>query len=561
MEPRTGSSDADSICFVRGLPRWALTGLVALGVALFVSGCSLGDDEERPDEATIAFSAQPDSLDPAMSYSLEAAPILWAAYTSPLTYRHADGAVGAQLVPGLARKMPAVLDDGRVYRFRFRVGLRYSDGSALRASDFEHALKRTLFLSAPGGQRLLGIVGAEEYAHAHKENADLAGVTTDNATGLVTVRLEHPDGTFPYALAGAFAAPVPATTPFRRLTTRPPLGVGPFRFADVDPGQDIVLARNEDAPELPTVPRPALRRITIKIMPSLRRETLEISRGNLDFMFDPPPTELRAQMRREHAGRFEEFVSNSTFYFWLNSSIPPFNNPALRRAVHLGLNKPALARLYGGGLEPTCNFLPPLMPGYREFMPCPFGSPETGGDVAKARAIVHREGALGTKVHVWGNSLEPTREVMEAFADQLDRIGLDPELEIIAPSVYFQVIGEENPELQAGFSSWFQEFPHPASFLAAVRGDLIVDEGNYNFSRTDEPALTAAIKRLQEQPGLGAAVRRRWARLDRQVVRDAGVIPYGHLRYVTFMSERMDFERCSPNHPVYLTDFSRFCLH
>lgn len=508
---------------------------------------------------TIAFSAQPDSLDPAMSYSLEAAPILWAVYTPPLTYRHADGAAGAQLVPGLAARLPTVSRNGRVYRFRFRRGLRYSDGSSFRPSDFEHALKRTLFLAAPGSNRLLGIAGAERYAAEGRESADLAGVTT-GASGRVTVRLKRPDGTFPYALAGAFAAPVPGDTAFRRLGIQPPPGIGPFRFERVDPGQELVLTRNPHAPDLETIPRPAVRRITIKLMPSLRREALEVSRNNLDFMFDPPPADLRSGIRDDHPDRYEEFVSNSTFYFWLNSSIPPFDNRALRRAVHIALDKPGLARLYAGGVEPTCNFLPPRMPGYRELAPCPFGDPHAHGDPERAREIVSREGALGTQIHVWGNSLEPTAQVTVAFADKLKEIGFEPELEILDPSVYFQVIGGQRENLHAGFSNWFQEFPHPASFLAAVRGDLITEEGNYNFSRTDIPRLTAAIKRLQRKPHLGPGVRRRWARLDRRAVRDAGVVPFGHLRYSTFMSDRMDFERCSPNHPVYLTDFTRFCL-
>jgi peptide/nickel transport system substrate-binding protein len=535
--------------------------LAALVCCCSLSGCSLGDDPpEEPGEATIAFAAQPDALDPASSYSIEGGAILWSVYTPPLTYRHADGAAGAELIPGLARELPELSADGRTYRFRFRPGLRYSDGSTLRASDFEHAVKRTLFLASPGSKFLLGIVGAERYLQAKRQRADIEGIEADDADGTVSVRLARPDGTFAYALASAFAAPVPATTPFKRLTRRPPPGAGPFRFETVEPGRRLVLGRNPHWPGLPGVPRAALQKITIEFVHNLRRQAQEVSRGTLDFMFDPVPADLRSQIRREHSDRYEEFVSNSTFYFWLNSSVPPFDDPELRRAVHLGLDKVAIARLYGGSLQPTCNFLPPLMPGHRAIDPCPFGDPAAGGDPAAARAILRREGALGTRVRVWGNSLEPTKAVVQAFADQLESMGFDPKLEILAPGIYFQAIGDDGDELQAGFSSWFQEFPHPATFMAAVRGDLITPTGNYNYSHTDLPGLTAAVARLQAERRLSPAVLRRWAALDRQVVEDAGVVPYGHLRYSTFMSERMDFEHCSPNHPVYLTDFSRFCL-
>ncbi len=95
--------------------------------------------------------------------------------------------------------------------------------------------------------------------------------------------------------------------------------------------------------------------------------------------------------------------------------------------------------------------------------------------------------------------------------------------------------------------------------MAAVRGDRIPASGNYNFSRTRDAQLTAEIRRLQRQRELSETLDE-WAAVDRQVVNDAGVIPYGHLKFPTFMSERMDFERCSPSHPVYVTDYTRFCL-
>jgi ABC-type transport system substrate-binding protein len=200
------------------------------------------------------------------------------------------------------------------------------------------------------------------------------------------------------------------------------------------------------------------------------------------------------------------------------------------------------------------------MSGYRELRPCPFGAPESGGDVATARAIVEREGAAGAPVQVWGHTLEPNRQATEAFADQLAAIGFKPRLKLVSPSLYFELVGGAKPVFQAGIGAWFQEYPHPTSFFDAVRGDLIRASGNYNYSRTDIPSLTAAIKRLRGEPELTWGTRSRWAALDKRVVNDAGVIPFGHSRSSVFMSERMDFARCSPRHLVYITDFSRFCV-
>jgi peptide/nickel transport system substrate-binding protein len=320
-----------------------------------------------------------------------------------------------------------------------------------------------------------------------------------------------------------------------------------------------VLVRNREFPGLPNVPRAKLERIEVEIGGEARAQAQRIARNKLDYMLDPIPADMLDEIRRDHPDRYEENVSNSTFYFWLNSSIPPFDNHRLRQAVHTALDKPALSRLYGGLMQPTCNFLPPAIPGHEPIDPCPYGDPDAHGDVDKAKAIVEDENAAGTEVKVWSLSASPSDDVVAAFADRLEQIGLQPKLETLAPSVYFQTIGNANtPDLHAGFANWFQEFPHPASFMAAVRGDLITATGNYNFSRTDIPALTRRVKQLQRDPDLAGRLDD-WAALDRQVIDDAGVVPYGHLRYITFMSDGMNFDDCSPFHPVYITDFSRFC--
>ena len=82
------------------------TGLLAclLTAALGWAGCASDEEEPEGGVARIAYSAQPDSLDPAKTYSLEGAAIVWTVYTGPLTYRHADGRAGTDVVPGLAEE-------------------------------------------------------------------------------------------------------------------------------------------------------------------------------------------------------------------------------------------------------------------------------------------------------------------------------------------------------------------------------------------------------------------------------------------------------------------------
>src|SRR5205085_6458402 len=150
-------------------------------------------------------------------------------YTPLLTYRHASGHAGTELVPGLAESLPQVSRDGRTYWLKLRAGLRYSDGEPVRASDFEHAIERVLALASPGTSFFLGIDGAQQYVGRKRHGGRLRGITTDDRTRAIAIRLTQPDGTFPNVLAMVFAAPVPRSTPFSNRTASPPPGVGPYR--------------------------------------------------------------------------------------------------------------------------------------------------------------------------------------------------------------------------------------------------------------------------------------------------------------------------------------------
>lgn len=115
-----------------------LSGFAAIGCG----GGAADGDTRRGGSITIAQSAQPDALDPALSYVADVWEALWLVYTPLLTYKRVGGEEGTELIPGLAEGLPEISQDGRTYRLKLRKGLRYSDGRPVRASDFEHTIKR-----------------------------------------------------------------------------------------------------------------------------------------------------------------------------------------------------------------------------------------------------------------------------------------------------------------------------------------------------------------------------------------------------------------------------------
>lgn len=557
------------------LGRRALALLVAVLAMSVLAACGDDDGGEDPGSGgegggkkggsvTISQTSQPDYLDPALLYTVNGLEPSWLVWTPLLTYRRVDGPGGSELIPGLAEAMPEISEDALTYKLKLRKGLKYSDGSPVKASDFEHTIKRVLNLESGGSAFYEVIDGATEYVEAGKPDGDISGIETDDKTGDITITLTEPDGSFSNVLAMWFAGLVPGDTPFENLTKNPPPGVGPYTYTESVPNRQFVMERNAefDKNPIPGIPPGNLDKITTKIVKSAQRQAQDVISGQLDYMQDPPPADLKPEVKAKYSDRYREQVAASTYYFFMNERVPPFDKKEVRDAVNFGVDKPALARLFAGEIAPGCSFLPPGMPGFSESLDvedCPWGDPNEPPDLEKARQMIKDAGEAGTEVTVYGNNDDPSDKVTEAYADMLTKMGLKATPKILDGGVYFQTIGNAKTKAQTGFANWFQDFPHPKNFMFLVDGKSIQPTNNQNFGNTDDPEITKGIAELNKEPDV-QEVAGDWEELNKKLVERGWVVPYGHRKLATFLSERMDFENCSRFHVVYFNDYSSWCL-
>jgi peptide/nickel transport system substrate-binding protein len=552
--------------------------VLAAVAAIGLASCGSSDDEtsaggqggDANATVTVGQASQPDYLDPALSYTIHGWEPMWLVYTPLLTYNREGGEAGSELMPGLAEEMPEVSPDGKTYRLKLRDGLKYSDGKPVKASDFEHTIKRVLNLESGGGPYYEVIEGASEYLSGGNAEADISGIEANDKTGEITIKLTAPEAAFSNILAMNFAGIVPGDTPFENMTKDPAPGVGAYMFTKSIPNREFVLEKNPNFSEdtIPGVPTANIGTIQTKIIPSVPKQTQDVIKNELDFMQEPPAPDFMAEILERFGPegseeqRFKEYTTLSTYFFFLNAKVAPFDDPKVREAVNYGVDKPALERLFAGTLAPGCSFLPPEMPGFDEDLNtsgCPFGDPNEPPDLDKARQMIKEAGAEGAKVTVWGTDVDPTPAITQAYADQLNEIGLDAEPKIINGGVYFQTIGNQKTEAQTGFLNWFGDFPHPLNFFFLVDGKTIQPTNNQNISNTDDPKINKELEELREEPEIGA-VTDRWEELNRYLVESAYLVPYGHRKLTTFMAERMDFENCTRVSPIYYNDYSQWCL-
>jgi peptide/nickel transport system substrate-binding protein len=505
-------------------------------------------------------SVLPDNYDPVMFQTVQANQPLQLVYTGLVTYRHAEGAEGTEVIPGLAEAMPEVSADKKTYKFKLREGLKYSDGTAVKASDFEHTIKRLNFLGGPFSSFTSTIKGVPEYIAAKKEDADISGITSDDATGEITVQLSEPDGKFLYAIGLANAAPTPAAkSPFK--ATRGIPGIGPYTIDVVNPTREYTLQKTPGF-NIPGIEKGHIDKfiVTKSTVPKM---TQDVIANKIDFMTEDPTGDLLPQVKAKYSDRFRMDPNPpNTYWFFLNETVKPFDSLEARQAVNYALDSRALQRIFGGRLEPTCNFLPPAYAstGYKKLDPCPYGDPAGEPNIAKAKQLVEKSGYKGMEVTVWGNTKDPRPAITDYFRDLMNSIGFKAKTKILDQQVYFGTVGDKKTKAQAGFTDWYQDFPHPADFFEPnLSAKALASNPTFNFQFKSDPELDAALKKLGPESD-PSKVADEWAAVDKLVVEKAHVAVYGNELSTSFFSDRMDFKNCSGVHPVYKNDWSLFCL-
>jgi peptide/nickel transport system substrate-binding protein len=513
----------------------------------------------------VSFGTAPDSLDPGYGYTAQALEADTQVYTPLVTYAHKSGAAGTVVIPGLATALPVVTDSGKTYTMTLRKGLTFSNGTPVVASDFTYGLERSIKIQWGGDSFFTqNIVGGAAFESGKAKT--ISGITTNDATGLITIKLTNAYGAFDNVLAFAAAAPVPPTTPMKPLSASPPPGVGPYMFAGVRPNVSFTLVKNPSFAKfaIPGIPTGFVNTIQVTIQANTNTEAQDVldnQSDEFDWSDTLPPATL-AQVTSQAKDRYTAETLPQVDYFFLNTRTAPFNNPSAREAVNLAISRVALSRLASGQLTPACYFLPPLIVGSVPG-PCTFGSPtDTGSpaDIAKATALVKAAGLAGTPVTVWSETRQPRQAFCTYLNSQLNAIGFKSTLKVISDSVYFQTIGSAKTNPQTGFADWFQDFPNPADFYLLLDARAIQPVNNENFGNVDDPHIQSTIEQLETVPaGDLDSSKAQWQALEKYVSSKYYMAPYGNLIGPFFLSNRVDFAT-AVFQPVWGDDWATFEL-
>ena len=501
------------------------------------SGSTPASSTQNGGTITIAAGTPPLSADQALDFTSQGNELYSVVNTALLTFkRGVSGSAGSTIIPGLAKALPTVSNGGKTYTFYLRSGLHYSNGTPIKASDETYALERDLKVPWQAASFVSGyIVGAQAYADGKAKT--ISGITTDDATGKITVNLIAPFGPIEDIFALPGTAPVPQTTPMKNLANTGTIGDGPYMWGSITPNESYTLVKNPkfDIPGLPTGHADT---IIYKVNSNVTANAEAVLDNTAD-VFDPGdtlPASLLSQIQSTAKDRYQAIPSNSSYYWWFNVDEKPFNNLYARQAVLAALDDSALSRLDSGFLTPDCHLIPPGITGGSSGSSCPYHAADAAPNMTEAKALMAKSGMVGQAVTVYGEERSPRKQWLDYYTSVLNSLGFKATEKVVNSSVYFTTIGAASLKPQTGFGDWIQDFPNPWDFMQLFAGNA---GSSLNYGYVNDAHYNSTLNTLfQDQP---QNVVSQWTALDNYAVSQGYYAAFGHEQIAKFYSSRLNF--------------------
>jgi peptide/nickel transport system substrate-binding protein len=374
------------------------------------------------------------------------------------------------VVPDLAREWSWDAA-GTNLTFKLRRGVKWHDGKPFTARD----VKCTWDLLQGKASETLRVNPRKTWYG----NLDTVIANGDDE---VTFKLRRPQPAFIALLASGFSPVYPCHVPPAEMRRRP-VGTGPFKFVEFKPNESIKVARN---PDYWKAGRPYLDGIEYKIIKNQSTGALAFVAGEVDmtspyFLQVPVLNDIKDQAPQVTCTLVPSNVQRNVI---INREAAPFNNPELRRAVALTVDRRAFidTLTQGKGDIGGALLAPPegiwgmpadlmqRLPGY---------DPDVAKNRTEARQIMEKSGyGAGNrlKLKVSTRNIPPYRDPAVILIDQLKKIYIDAELEPLDTTAWYPRVRRKDYTIGANLTGNGIDDPDQAFYENYACGS----ESNYD---------------------------------------------------------------------------------
>jgi oligopeptide transport system substrate-binding protein len=512
-----------------------ITGLLLLSLSFSACGgrtagtSSVDQGPEKSQKIVFALQNVPDGLDPGITNNSFAAPFLFNLFEGLITYDKDNN-----IIPALAESW-TISDDGTVYTFRLRQGLKWSDGSPLTAHDFVYSYFRVLDPKITAQYSVMFtdfIKGADEYYNG-AASRDQVGISAPDDTTLI-LTLKGPTPFFLGILGMWTFSPVKQAVvdqdPERwTLSANTFVSNGAFKVSDIKLGESVTAVKNEYYWDAANV---RLEEIVFRYILEPATALTALESGEIDGLRFPPASETARLKSQSDA--FQAVPSFATTYYLINRNVKPFDDIRVRKALSMAIDREdIISNVLQSSDTPAFGL---VSPGYvlngRDFRDgrSNYGLSPTA-DVEGARKLLaeagYPDGQGFPTIQLSYYTDRTVRTIVEAMQQMWKKnLNINAEISTQEWAVYYDAV--QRMDYQIGAMGWGGDYLHPMTFLTTMTSNNPTNITSYSDAQYD--ALVAAAQ-MEVDPAKAVTLMQE---AEDMAMDDAAILPLYH-RSIVFM--------------------------
>jgi peptide/nickel transport system substrate-binding protein len=500
------------------------TDATAKGPAPEVAGAKKGGT------ITILSDVTPDSFDPTDTYYVDGNQIEKLYFRALTQYKLDEKTQKPILVPDLAEDLGTKSADGLTWTFKLKKGIKYDDGTPVKAVDYAYAIKRSfahdLFDGGPTYQIQFFKDGDKYKGPFGPNGANYSGVDTPDDSTLV-IHLAKKFDDLPFYAAFPMFTPIPPTADTKKEYELKPKSTGPYKVASLTPGSELKLVKNTFwDPATDPVRHQYADGFDFKFSQDLVKVQRQILASNGTDANALNYTNLDASLLNEvkDPTQIIKGASPCVITFSMDTRKIPFEVRKLIAEAYPVDDWRKVAGLTPDTAIPASTYLPPAVPGYEKYeLPGLTGKGKGASDPAIAQKVKDKLKELGKENFelswYYSNDNPITTQVNALRTSVFQKAGFKVRTIGVPSAKIRTLIGKQDAPVNIGKApaNWCSDWPTGTSWFPVLYKSDAIALGN-SQGQLQDPKLDAEIDRvaaLSPDEQL-----KEWTKVDKMIMQD-----------------------------------------